>query len=142
MPFHERLKRRTITLLTDLQADLRAAATNHTRNRWPISVPGAMTTGFIGTAAGWVSWISVMMAFLAGILVEFIGLSHVIRQRAEGGKASGPTQLGCHAGEREDARDQYPIQPAGARLGCREQSRGPCAQLLNSDSGSWRRACC
>src|SRR6266542_3582499 len=87
MPFHERLKRRTITLLTDLQADLRAAATNHTRNRWPISVPGAMTTGFIGTAAGWVSWISVMMAFLAGILVEFIGLSHVIRQRAEGGKA-------------------------------------------------------
>src|SRR6266545_4712459 len=87
MPFHERLKRRTITLLTDLQADLRAAATNHTRNRWPISVPGAMTTGFIGTAAGWVSWISVMMAFLAGLLVEFIGLSHVIRQRAEGGES-------------------------------------------------------
>jgi hypothetical protein len=79
MPFHERLKRRTITMVTDLQADVPAAATNDTRNRRPISVPGAMTTGVIGTAAGWVSWVSVVAAFLAGVLVEFIGLSHVIR---------------------------------------------------------------
>ena len=79
MGFHEGLECRTIAVVTDLQADVPAAATNDTRNRWPISVPGAMTTGFIGTAAGWVSWISVLVAFLAGVLVEFIGLSHVIR---------------------------------------------------------------
>ena len=79
MPFHERLKRRTIAPVTDLQADVPAAAANHTRNRWPISVPGAMTTGLIGTPAGWVSWVGVLVAFLASVLVEFIGLSHVVR---------------------------------------------------------------
>ena len=79
MPFHEWLKRRTIAVVTDLQAQLPAAATNHTRNRWSIRVPGTMTTGFIGTAAGWVSWISVLVAFRASVLVEFIDLSYVIR---------------------------------------------------------------
>lgn len=79
MPFHERLKCRTITVVTDLQADVPAAAANDTRNRWPISVPGAMTTRFIGTAAGWVGNVSVFAALLASVLVEFIGLGHIIR---------------------------------------------------------------
>ena len=79
MSFHERLKRRTIAVVTDLQADVPAAATNDTRNRWPIGLPGAMTTGFIGTAAGWVSWVRGWVTFLAGVLVQFIGLSHIIR---------------------------------------------------------------
>jgi hypothetical protein len=79
MRFDEGLECRTITMVTNLQADVPAAAANHPGNRWSISVPGAMTTGFIGTAAGWVSWVSVVVAFLAGVLVEFIGLSHVIR---------------------------------------------------------------
>ncbi len=79
MPFHERLKCRTIAVIADLQADLRAAAANHTRNRWPISRPSAMTTGFIGTATGWVGNVIVFAVFLASILVEFIGLGNSIR---------------------------------------------------------------
>jgi len=78
-PFHERLKRRTIAVVTDLQVDVPAAAANHTRNRWPISVPGAMTTGCIGTATGWVGNVIVFAAFRASVLVEFIGLGHSIR---------------------------------------------------------------
>jgi hypothetical protein len=79
MSFHERLKCCTIALLTDLQADLRAAAANHTSNRWPISLPSAMTMGFIGTPTGWVGNVIVFAAFLASILVEFIGLGTIIR---------------------------------------------------------------
>jgi len=79
MGFHKRLERGTIAVATDLQADLPAAAANHTGNRWPISVPRAMTTGFIGTATGWVGNVIVFAAFLASVLVEFIGLGNIIR---------------------------------------------------------------
>jgi hypothetical protein len=66
-------------VVTDLQADLPAAAANHTRNRWPISVPGAVTTGFSGTATGSVCWVSVFAAFLASVFSELIGFGHIIR---------------------------------------------------------------
>lgn len=79
MPFHERLKRGTIADVTNLQAELRAAPSNHTRNRWPIALPGSMATGFSGTAAGSVGNVGVFAAFLASVLVEFIGFSHSIR---------------------------------------------------------------
>jgi hypothetical protein len=78
MRFHEGLERRTIAAVTDLQADVPAAAANHPGNWWSITLPGAMTTGFIGTTARRVSWISVFVAFLASVLVEFIGFSHRI----------------------------------------------------------------
>jgi len=38
-----------------------------------------MTTGFIGTATGWVGNVIVFAVFLASILVEFIGLGNSIR---------------------------------------------------------------
>jgi len=79
MGFHEGLERRTIAVVTDLQADVPAAAANHPCNRRSIVLPSAMTTGLIGTAAGWVCWVSVFVAFLAGVLVEFIGLGNIIR---------------------------------------------------------------
>jgi hypothetical protein len=79
MSFHERLERRAIAVVTDLQADMPATAANHSGNRWPIGVEGTMTTPFIGSAAGWVCIISVFAAFLAGVLVEFIGFGHIIR---------------------------------------------------------------
>jgi hypothetical protein len=79
MPFHERLKCGTITGVTNLQAELRAATANHTRNRWPIVLPGSMATGFIGTAARRVGNVRVFAAFLASVLVEFIGFGHSIR---------------------------------------------------------------
>jgi hypothetical protein len=64
---------------TDLQADLPAAAANHTRNRWPIALPGAVATLFIGTAAGWVCSLRVFAAFLAGVFSEFVGFDQIIR---------------------------------------------------------------
>jgi hypothetical protein len=79
MGFHERLERRTIAVGADLQADVAAAAANHTRYWWSIVLPGAMTTRFIGAPAGWVGNVSVFAAFLAGVLVEFIGFGHIIR---------------------------------------------------------------
>ena len=79
MGFHEGLERRSIAVVADLQADVPAATANHPRNRRSIGFPRAMTTGLIGTTARWVGNISVFAAFLAGVLVEFIGLSHVIR---------------------------------------------------------------
>ena len=48
-----------------------------------------MTTGFVGTRTGRGCWISVFAAFLASVLVEFIGFGHCIRQAAEGGKPAG-----------------------------------------------------
>jgi hypothetical protein len=51
-----------------------------------------MPTGYIGTAAGRVCWIGMFVAFFAGVLVQFIGFGHRIRQATEGGK---PT---CHHG--------------------------------------------
>jgi len=98
MGFHKGLERRTIAAVTDLQADVPAAAANHPGNRWPITLPGAMTTGLIGTTARRVSGISMVMAFLASVLVEFIDFGHRVRQATEGGKAGGPTRLGSHAG--------------------------------------------
>jgi hypothetical protein len=79
MGFHERLERRTITVATDLQADVPAGAPNHSGNRWSIRIPGAMPTGLIGTTAGWICWIGVFVAFLASVLVQFIGFGHIIR---------------------------------------------------------------
>ena len=79
MGFDKGLERRSITVVTDLQADVSAAAANHPGNRWSITLPGAMTTGLVGTAARRVSWISMLMAFLASVLVQFIGFGHIIR---------------------------------------------------------------
>lgn len=78
MRFHEGLECRTITVVTDLQAKLPAATANHPCNRWSITLPRAMPTGLIGTPARRVCWISVFVAFLASVLVEFIGFSHRI----------------------------------------------------------------
>jgi len=78
MRFHERLECRTIAMATHLQADVPAGATNYTGNRWPIGLPGTMTTGFIGTATGWVCWVSVFAAFLTGVLVQFVSFGHII----------------------------------------------------------------
>ena len=94
MRFDEGLECRTITVVTNLQADVPARAANHPGNRWSISLPRAMPTGFIGTAAGWIRWVSVLVTFLAGVLVQFIGFGHRIRQATEGGKAAVPTRLG------------------------------------------------
>jgi integral membrane sensor domain MASE1 len=79
MGFHERLERRAITVVTDLQADVPAGAANHSGNRWSIRIPRAMTTGLIGTTTGRIGWISVLVTFLASVLVEFIGFGHIIR---------------------------------------------------------------
>ena len=79
MPFHERLKRRTIAMVTDLQADVPAATANHPGNRWSISLPRAMTTGLVGTAARRVCWIGMFVAFFASVLVEFIGFGYIVR---------------------------------------------------------------
>src|SRR4051812_27322877 len=106
MRFDKGLERRTIAVVTDLQAELSTTTANHPSNRWSISLPCAMPTGFIGTAARWVCWISMYVAFFAGILVEFIRFGHTIRQAVKGGKAGGPTRLGWRVGERADARDQ------------------------------------
>ena len=78
MRFHKGLECRTIAVVTDLQADLRAATANHPCNRWSITLPSAMTTGVIGTVARRVCWISVFVAFLASVLVEFIGFGQRI----------------------------------------------------------------
>jgi len=79
MGFHKGLERRSIAVVADLQADVPAATANHPRNRRSITLPGAMTTGLIGTPARRVSKISVFAAFLASVLVEFIGFGHRIR---------------------------------------------------------------
>ena len=79
MGFHKGLERCSITVVTDLQADVSAAAANHPGNRWSISLPGAMPTGLVGTTARRVSWISMLVAFLASVLVEFIGFGHIVR---------------------------------------------------------------
>jgi hypothetical protein len=86
MRFDEGLECRTITVVTNLQADVPARAANHPGNRWSISLPRTMPTGFIGTAAGRVCWIGMFVAFFAGVLVQFIGFGHRIRQATEGGK--------------------------------------------------------
>jgi hypothetical protein len=78
MRFHKGLECRTISGVTDLQAQLPAAAANHPGNRRSITLPRAMTTRLIGTAAGRICWISVFAAFLASVLVEFIGFSQRI----------------------------------------------------------------
>jgi len=79
MGFHKGLERRSIAMVTDLQADVPAAAANHPGNRWSITLPGAMTTRLISTTARRVSWISVFVAFLASVLVEFIGFGQIVR---------------------------------------------------------------
>jgi hypothetical protein len=79
MGLDERLECRTVAVGADLQADVGAAAANHTRNWRSIALGGAMTTRFIGAPTGWVCTISVFAAFLAGVLVEFIGFGHIIR---------------------------------------------------------------
>src|SRR6266508_3195893 len=98
MRFYEGLECRTITMVTDLQADVSARAANHPGNRRSISLPRTMTTGVIGTAAGRVGWICMFVAFFASVLIQFIRFGHRIRQAREGGKAGGPTRLGWHVG--------------------------------------------
>src|SRR5260221_7181306 len=89
MGFHKGLERRTIAAVTDPQADVPAAAANHPGNRWSITLPGAMPTGVIGTTARRGSWVRMLGAFLASVLVAFIGFGHRVRPAAEGGKAGG-----------------------------------------------------
>ena len=84
MGFHEGLERRSIAMLTDLQTDVRAAAANHSCDRWSITLPSIMTTGGIGTTARRVGNIGMFAAFLASVFSEFIGLGHRIRQAIEG----------------------------------------------------------
>src|SRR5260221_3100516 len=123
MGFHKGLERRTIAAVTDPQADVPAAAANPPGNRWSITLPGAMPTGVIGTTARRVSWISMLVAFLASVFVEFIGFGHRVRQAAEGGEAGGPTPLGCHAGAPVGGPDRCPNRPPHALFGLPLPSR-------------------
>src|SRR5262245_7408680 len=90
MGFHERLKRGAIAMVAQTQPNLPTVAPHDPDNRRTIIGPGSMTTCLVRPAAWRVEWISVFSAFLASILIQFIGFGHWVGEWCSGGKNARP----------------------------------------------------
>jgi hypothetical protein len=87
---HEWFQRGAISPFTEAQADSATATPDNPDNRRTIAGPTSVAARLVGPAARRVSRISVFAAFLASVLIEFIGFGHWIGQRCGRGKNAPP----------------------------------------------------
>lgn len=99
------LKRGAIAMVAQAQPELPTAAPHNPDNRRPIALPGSMAARWVGPAAWWITWVAVFAAFLASVLVEFIGFSHWVGQRRCRGKNAMPQVSVSRAVAPRDACD-------------------------------------
>ena len=90
MGFHKRLKRGAIAVVAEMQPDLPTAAPHDPDNRRTIAGPGSVAARLVRSAAWWVERVSVFAAFLASVLIQFIGFSHWVGEWGGRGKNARP----------------------------------------------------
>jgi hypothetical protein len=90
MSDHEWFQRGPISPFTEAQADRGTAPPDDSDNRRTIAGPSSVAARLVGPTMRRVSRISVFAAFLASILIEFIGFRHWVGQGCSRGK------MRCH----------------------------------------------
>ena len=102
---HEWFQRGAISVFTDLEANVATAAPDDPDNRRTIAGPGPVAARLVGPPARWVSRISMFAAFLASVLIQFIGFGHWVGQRRGRGKNAPPQGSVSRAVVRGDGCD-------------------------------------
>jgi hypothetical protein len=125
-----------ITVAADPSADLAALTPDHASARHAIRLPGAVPARLIRAPARWIGRVAVRAAFLACVLVQFIGLRDLIRERSRGGKAAVLQSLGSGAGAPTHAHDHCPIPQPDAWSGRLGQCRARSARWSSRGSAS------
>jgi hypothetical protein len=94
MGHHQRFQRGPISPFTDPQADMTTAAPDNPDCRRTIAGPGPVAARLIGPPARWVERVGVFAAFLAGVLIQFVGFGHRVGEwRGRGKNALPPVRV-------------------------------------------------